>query len=151
MSAFEGYKFVHVLAAIVWVGGAIAAQIMALRLKHAEPAHRLGFARDMRFVAQFMFLPAALIGYLTGELMIAEVAAFDHEQAWISIGTIGFGVSFLIAAAFLVPQIRKAVRLMEGGQGPAAGAVIGRVSVVARIVIVILLVVVWAMVTKPGL
>jgi putative copper export protein len=151
MTKFEFYKFVHVVAAIIWVGGAIASQLVALRLKNAAPAHRLGFARTMRFVATWIFLPAALVGYLMGELMIEEAPAFDHEQAWITIGTIGLFVSFLTAATFMVPQIRKAVRLMEAGKGPEAGAVIGRVSIAARIVIVIFLVVVWAMVAKPGL
>ena len=151
MTKFELFKFIHVVAAIVWLGGAIASQLVALRLKNAEPAHRLGYARTMRFVSTWIFLPAALIGYTMGELMIEEAPAFNHEQAWITIGTIGLFVSFLTAATFMVPQIRKAVRLMEAGKGPEAGAVIRRVAIAARFVILIFLVVVWAMVTKPGL
>lgn len=151
MTKVEAFKFVHVLAAITWVGGSIAAQLLALRLKSAEPGHRLGFARDMRFVSQWIFLPAALVTFLTGSLMIEETTAYDYEQAWVAIGNDGLFIAFLVAAAFLVPQTRKAVRLMEAGRGPEAGAVIGRVSWVARVLIVILSVVVWAMVTKPGL
>ncbi len=151
MTKVEIFKLVHVLAAMVWVGGAITAQVMALRLANAAPGHRLGFARDMRFLSQWIFLPAALTAYVFGELQLSEIPAFDREQTWITIGTIGFLVSFLTAAAFMVPQIRKAVRLMEQGAGPAAGAVIKRVSVVARVIVLILIVVVWAMVTKPGL
>lgn len=151
MSKFEFYKFVHVVAATVWVGGSVAAQVIAWRLKSAEPAHRLGFARDMRFVSQWIFLPAALLAYLFGELMLSVSSSFDHEQAWVTIGTAGFGITFLTAAAFLVPQTRKAIRLMESGQGPEAGRVMGRVATVARLLVVILIVVVWAMVAKPGL
>ena len=107
MSKFELYKFVHVIAATVWVGGAITAQLIGLRLKNAEPAHRLGFARDMRFVSQWIFLPAALIAYGFGSLMIEESPNFGYEQAW--------------------------------------------VTIVARLAVVVLIVVVWAMVAKPGL
>lgn len=151
MSQVELYKFVHVVAAIVWVGGSITAQILALRLKAADPGHRLGFARDMRFVSQWIFLPAALIAFLFGSLMVEEVDAFDYDQAWLIIGNAGLIIAFLTAAAFLVPQTRKVVRLMEAGRGPEAGTVIGRVSIVGRILVVVLIVVVWAMVAKPGL
>ena len=151
MTKFELFKFIHVLAGIVWVGGGITAQILALRLKTASPEYRLGYARDMRFAAQFIFLPAALVSYIFGELMIAEVEpVYTHEQAWITIATIGVFVSFLTVATFMVPQIRKAVRLMEAGEGPAAAKPIRRVTLAARGVLVILLVVVWAMITKPG-
>lgn len=151
MSQPELYGFIHVVAAIVWVGGSITAQILAWRLKSADPGHRLGFARDMRFVSQWIFLPAALIAYLFGSLMVEEVAAFDYDQAWIIIGTAGLFIAFVTAAAFLVPRSRKVVRLLESGREPEAGAVIARVSIVARILVVILIVVVWAMVAKPGL
>jgi uncharacterized membrane protein len=151
MTTFETFKLIHVLAAMVWVGGAVTSQVFAARLKEADPAHRLGYARSMRFVSQWVFLPAAVVVYVFGSLAVEEFVPYDYDQAWIGIGTIGILLSFLTAASFLVPQIRKAVRLMEAGQGPEAGAVIGRISIVSRIVVLILLVVVWAMVTKPGL
>lgn len=151
MTKVELYKFIHVLAATIWVGGAATSQVVALRLKHADPGHRLGFARDMRFVAQWIFLPSALIAYVFGSLMVEEFPAYDYDQAWIGIGTAGLAFSFILAATFLVPQIRKAVRLMETGQGPAAGKAIRRVTLGSRLVVLVLFVVVWAMVTKPGL
>lgn len=151
MTELEFYKFVHVLAAIVWVGGATLAQLFAVRMAKADPAHRLGFARDMRFVSQWIFLPSALVAFVFGSLMVERSAAFDYEQAWIAIGLLGLFTAFVAAAAFLVPQIRKAIALMEAGRGPAAGAVIRRVSIVGRLVVVVLFVVVWAMVTKPGI
>jgi uncharacterized membrane protein len=151
MTKVELYTFVHVLSAIVWVGGAATSQLIALRLKRAEPAHRLGFARDMRFVSTWIFLPSALVAFFFGSLLVEEVPAFGYDQAWLAIGNGGLGLAFLIAAGFLVPQIRKAVRLMESGDGAAAGAVMRRVGIVARIVVLVLFVVVWAMVAKPGL
>ena len=152
MTKVELYKFIHVLAATVWVGGAATSQVVALRLKNADPAHRLGFAKDMRFVSQWIFLPAALIAYVFGSLQVEEhFPVYDYDQLWIGIGTIGLAVSFLLGATFLIPQIRKAIRLMESGQGPAAGAAIRRVTIGSRIVVLILFVVVWAMIAKPGL
>ncbi len=152
MEAFEVFKLIHIVFAMVWVGGAFLVGVMGFRLKNASPEHRLGFARDMRFISQWVFLPSAVIVYLAGSLALEEVRPlFDYDQTWISIGTLGVLIAFLTAATFLVPQIRKAVRLMEAGQGPEAGAVIRKITIVSRVVIVLLLVVVWAMVAKPGL
>lgn len=151
MSKAELYTFIHVLAATVWAGGAATSQVVALRLKKAEPGHRLGFSRDMRFVAQWIFIPSAVIALLTGALLVEETPAFGYDQAWLIIGNAGLAVALLIAAAYLLPNIRKAIRLMESGQGEAAGAVSRRVAIGARIVVLILVVTVWAMVTKPGL
>jgi putative copper export protein len=152
MDTFEVFKLIHVVFAMIWVGGSVLVGIFGFRLQNASPEHRLGFARDMRFVSTWVFLPSAVIVYLAGSLAVEEVRPlFDYEQTWIGIGTIGVLVAFLTGATFLAPQIRKAVKLMEAGQGPQAGAVIRRVTIVSRVIIVILLVVVWAMVTKPGL
>lgn len=151
MTKVELFKFIHVLAAMVWVGGGTTAAVVAFRMKNAEPAHRLGFARDMRFISTWIFLPAALIAYVFGSLMVEEVAAFDYEQTWIGIGTIGIALTFLTVAIYLVPRIRKAVKLMEAGQGPEAGVLMRKIAIVSRFNLLILFVVVWAMVTKPGL
>jgi uncharacterized membrane protein len=151
MSKAELYKFIHVLAAIIWAGGAATSQVVALRLKKADPGHRLGFARDMRFVAQWLFIPSGVIAFVFGSLLVEEMPAFDYEQTWLVIGNAGLIVALLIAAAYLVPHIRKSIRLMEAGQGEAAGATLRRVALGARLVVLILIVIVWAMVTKPGL
>ena len=40
---------------------------------------------------------------------------------------------------------------MEAGQGPEAGVLMRKIAIVSRFNLLILFVVVWAMVTKPGL
>ncbi|MBI5158203.1 MAG: DUF2269 family protein [Acidimicrobiia bacterium] len=151
MSKVELYTLIHVLAAIIWVGGAATSQVVALRLKKADPGHRLGFAKDMRFVAQWLFIPSAVVAFVFGSLLVEETPAFGYDQTWLVIGNTGLLVALLIAAGYLVPHIRKAIRLMESGQGEAAGATMRRVTVGARLVVLILIVIVWAMVAKPGL
>jgi uncharacterized membrane protein len=151
MEAFEVWKFIHILAAMTWVGGAVMAQVFAYRLKTAAPEHRLRFAKDMGFVTTWVFLPASIVIYLAGSLAVEEVRpAFDYDQAWIGIGTIGVILGFLFIVTFAIPQTRKAIRMIEAGEGPAAAPMIRRVSLSARVILVILLVVVWAMVVKPG-
>ena len=153
METFEVWKLIHILAAMTWVGGAILAQVFAVRLKNAAPEHRVRFANDMAFVTTWVFLPASLVVLLAGFSAIEsqDFKIFDYDQTWILLGLAGVFVGILFIALFAIPQTRKAIRLIESGQGPAAGPVIGRVALAGRVILVILLVVVWAMVVKPGL
>ena len=152
METFEVWKLVHILAAMVWVGGAVMAQVFAVRLSKAPPEHRLQFAKDMKFVTAWVFTPAAVVVFLAGSLALEEVRPiFDYDQTWILIGMSGVLIGFLFAVAFAVPQTRKAIRAVESGDPQAAGPIIRRIALSARVILVILLVVVWAMVVKPGL
>jgi uncharacterized membrane protein len=151
METFEVWKLVHVLAAMTWVGGAILAQVFALRLGNAAPEHRVRFAKDMAFVTTWVFLPASVVVFLAGSLALEEAPGIDYDQTWIVIGLLGVLAGFIFIVTFAIPQTRKAIRLIEAGEGPAAGPVIGRVAMAGRVILVILLVVVWAMVVKPGL
>jgi uncharacterized membrane protein len=151
VTLFETLKLIHVLAAIVWLGGGIMTQVLSLRMKTAEPPHRLGFARDMVYAGQRVFLPAAAVSLVFGVWMVLDRDAFEFSQAWILIGLIGLATTATVAAAFIIPQTKKAVSLIESGNGPAAGVIIGKVTPFVRINLLILVVVAWAMVFKPGL
>jgi len=151
VTLFDTLKLIHVLAGIVWLGGGIMTQVLALRMKTAEPPHRLGFARDMVYAGQRVFLPAAAVSLVFGVWMVLDAEAFEFSQAWILIGLIGLAITASVAAAFIIPQTKKAVSLIESGNGPTAGAIIGKVTRYVRINLLILAVVAWAMVFKPGL
>lgn len=147
---FETLKLIHVLAAIVWVGGSIMAQFFALRLATAEPAHRLGFAHDLRFAASRIFVPAAIVLLAAGIWMVADSPGFALGDPFVVIGLVAVGVSLATAIGYLIPNIGRAIELMTSGRGPEAGAAIRKVARAARAVIAVLLVAVWAMVLKPG-
>lgn len=146
---FEAYKLIHVLAALIWVGGSIMAQFFAARLSSAEPAHRLGFARDLRFASTRIFVPSAIVVFLAGSLMIEEGLGFEYADPFVVIGLITVAVSLATALGFLIPATSRAIKLMTSGQGPAAGALIRKIAWTARFVILLMLIAVWAMVVKP--
>ncbi len=150
MTLFEWLKWIHVLAAIVWLGGALITQLYVLRLKNAEPAHRLGFARDLVFAGQRIYAPAAAVALTAGVWMVLDRPAYAFEQTWIVIGIAGLLIAAGIATGYIVPQTKKAIGFMESGQGPQAGAVIKKVGISARLGTLVLLVVLWDMIFKPG-
>lgn len=135
---------------MAWVGGSIASQFFAIRLKTAEPAHRLGFARDLRFTGLWLFSPAAIVLLAAGVWMVLEYDQFAFEDTWIVIGIGAVAIGLGTAIGYLLPNVKKAIDLMTSGRGPEAGAIIARVSIAARLLIVVFLIAVWAMVVQPG-
>lgn len=150
MTRFDTFKFLHVLFAIVWVGGTVTTNVLGARLARADHGHRVGFSRDMEFVGMRVFTPAALLTLLFGVLNVTATELYDFGQAWIVIGLGGVAISAVLGMAFLGPQTKRLTADLEQAS-PAAEPRMRRVAAVANLDMVVLLVVVWAMVAKPGL
>jgi uncharacterized membrane protein len=146
----ETYKLLHMLAAIVWVGGGTLALVFTWRALGAERVHRLGYARDIEVLSNRVFAPASIAALLFGILMVLEIDAFDFSQAWILIGIVGLAASVVLGIAFFGPQTKRLVTEISESDPRAEG----RLALVAKMSVVdmtILYGVVWAMVFKPGL
>lgn len=152
MTWFEFAKFLHVLAAIVWVGGAVLIGVVGFRMSSADPAHRLGFARDAVFLGRSVFTPAIVVALVAGIWMVMDAdPAFTFRQAWVVGGLGVLVVSGGIGTGFIIPRTRAAIRLAESGDGPGAAGLMRRVAFAGRVNVVLLLGAVWVMVFKPGL
>lgn len=151
MSRYEVLRLVHVLSATLWVGGAITMRIVARRLADADPAHRLGFARDQGHLIRAVFTPAATLILVTGVWMVAESPIFGFEQLWVVVGLFAVVASMAVAHGYTLPRASRAIELAEEGRGPEAGAVMARLSPVINTVVALLVLAVVLMITKPGL
>lgn len=145
---FETLKLIHVVAAIVWVGGGILQTIYVIRARRADLGHRLGLARDMAFLGQKVFGPASAVALLFGIWMVAERPAFAFGDAWIIIGLVALTISMGIGGAYFSPKIKALIARLESGD--TSDPLLGIITKVAVVDQVILLVAVWAMVVKPG-
>jgi uncharacterized membrane protein len=149
---YEFLLFIHVLMAIVWVGGSIHLQIIGTRLQAAnDPVQMAQFNRQAEWIGTRVLTPASLLIVIAGVFMTLD--RWDFEQLWIIIGMAGFLYSFINGAFFLGPLSGKTGKLIEE-RGPEDGEVQGNISrlfFLSRIELVILIVVVWAMTMKPTL
>jgi uncharacterized membrane protein len=150
MSVREVYLLLHILSAMVWMGGSVMTHMFAVRAgRSGDSAHTLGFAKDAA-VAGRVLTGAGVSAALWGILLVLEADAYEWEQTWIAIGIFGVLIGALLGARFFAPQIRKLIAQLESGAAEAA-ATLRRIQLVGRIELVVLAVVLWAMVTKPGL
>jgi len=150
MSVREVYLLLHILSAMVWMGGSVMTHIFGARAERSgDPARTLGFAKDAAVAGRVLTVAGVSAG-VWGILLVLDADVYDWEQAWIVIGIFGVLVGALLGARFFAPQTRKLIVQLESGASEAA-ATLRRIKLVGRVELIVLAVVLWAMVTKPGL
>ena len=151
LARYDVYLLLHVVAAIVWLGGGLALSILGTRIAKAnDPARMVAFARDAEWMGSHVFLPASAAVLVFGFLMIhAGFPAFD--QLWIQLALGLFGVTFLTGSLFLGPQAGRIAKLIEqhGEASTEVQAQIRRVLLVSRLDLLTLYSIVVVMVAKP--
>src|ERR687895_92346 len=64
---YDWLKLVHVLGAMVWVGGAVMVQIVAIRaMASKDPVRQATFSADAEWLGMRVFTPASVIVLLAG-------------------------------------------------------------------------------------
>jgi uncharacterized membrane protein len=152
MSSYELLLFVHVLAAVVWVGGALSLQVLAIRAERSPDAGRVAnFATEAEWVGSRVFLPASLVLLLAGIGLTFE-GDWGFTTPWVLLGLIAYGLSALTGSLFLGPESGRIGRMITevGPQDPDVIARIKRIFVVSRIELAVLLLIVFDMTVKPG-
>ena len=149
---YEYLLFIHVLMAIVWVGGNVHLQIIGSRLVAANDPVQIGnFSKQAEWIGTRVLTPAAVLIVIAGVFMTLDRWAF--EDLWIIIGLAGFLYSFINGAVFLGPLSGKTSKLIDerGVEDSEVQGNIRKLFTYGRIELVILIVVVWAMTVKPTL
>ncbi len=150
---YNTLKFVHVIAAVAWVGGGLFVQYLATRLKRADDPLRLAaFAKDIEKAGLQFFMPVSLTVLVMGIVLVLYTPALGFTDTWILVGLIGYAATFVTGAFFLGPTSGKLAKDMEteGPSSPAVQAGIRRIFAISRIDQIVLIVVIADMVFKPG-
>jgi uncharacterized membrane protein len=151
VATYHAYLLLHVVAAVVWLGGGLTLTILGTRIaKQRDAARMVAFAKDAEWVGNHVFVPASLLVLLFGFLMIHEGPA-SFGQLWIQLALGLFAATFLTGALFLGPQAGKIAKLIGqlGEQAPEVQQQIRRVLLVSRLDLLTLYSVVVVMVAKP--
>ena len=153
MTWYTFFKFVHVILAVTWVGGAVVVQAFArLALASDDGARKAQFAKDVEWVGTRIFVPASFV------LILAAIGLMENSESpwtwgmnWVVFALLVWAASFVTGAAFLGPESGRLGKLIEeqGAEAPEVAARIRRIMAVSRVELVFLVAVVWAMVVKP--
>jgi uncharacterized membrane protein len=150
-TTYQWYLSIHILAAVLWVGGAFTIQLLAIRAARPNARLQLGsLASEIEWVGTRLFIPSSLILVIMGFLLIHE-GSWDYKF-FIVFALVVWIASFVSGIAFLGPQSGKLGRDVEryGPDSPQAMERLQKIFLVSRVELVFLLLVVLDMALKPG-
>jgi len=145
------FKAVHVLLAVVWVGGGVTIMIHGIRAQRANDTKSiLTIAQQASFMGEKVFAPAGLVVFLMGIAMMIN-SSWGWGHFWIVAGLIGYASTFLVGIGVLSPLAKKIERSAQenGPEHPETMALIERIMLIARFDVAVLLLVIVDMATKP--
>jgi protoporphyrinogen IX oxidase len=155
LTNYNAFKFVHVLFAVVWVGGACTVQVYALLATRTnDPLRVAAFAKDTEFVGTRIFLPSSLILLVSGIFTLHDSSGlWSFSQGWVQFGLVVIALSIVVGTGYLGPEAGRIARATEarGVESPEVQERIQRIFLVSRVELVFLLAVVFDMVVKPGM
>lgn len=144
-------KFVHIAAAIAWIGGGIVLLMLVQRVRaDGNAAEMSALLGRIEALGKGFFAPMSVAVLVAGIVMAAIGGLF--AAPWVSAGFLGIFVSAGIKMGYLTPTSGKLRALIDqhGMNHPGVGRLGAQIMLVSRIDTGILMLIVAAMVFKPG-
>jgi uncharacterized membrane protein len=151
-SWYLAFKAVHVVAAVLWIGGGAFLTFMAIATERAEdPGRLIEVAKQAEWGAQRIFVPASFVVLAMGIAMTIN-GDLDWGQFWLVFGLIAWAISTAIGIGFLTPRIKRLTMLLQDhdARDPEVQAVVTPLLLAARLDIALLLLIVIDMTVKPS-
>lgn len=148
---YQTWKALHVLMAIVWIGGALMIQFFAFRiLKERDSVRTAKFAKDVEVISMRTFVPASLILVVLGFVLVHQ-GSWSYSF-WIVFAIVVWALSFVHGAAFLGPESGRIAKLIaeRGGIDAEVQSRIERILLLSRIETAFIALIAMDMVLKPG-
>jgi len=153
VTAYKLLLAVHILAAVLWVGGGATLHVMGRIAQKSGDRERMNqFSIDAAYIGPRLYAPLSIILLLVGFPLVNK-AGYDMSDAFIGIAFAGWIASFLIGILYYsrADKKRAAIVASEGVESDAFLASYQQVAMVNSIELLILVLVVLDMAIKPGM
>jgi uncharacterized membrane protein len=149
---YEWLLFLHILAAMIWLGGLVALAAFGVRALRSGDSETLArFVPNLRAIGPVVLAPSSLLALAFGIWMVADNDAWGFGQTWVWLALALVAVAVLVGAAFLSRYGLAAERAVGVGDHAEARRQVKRWALGIGSILLILVVVTWDMVFKPGL
>ena len=115
---YEFLLAVHVLAAVIWVGGGVTMHIFGRLATKEGPERQLAFTGESIRIGNMVYAPLSVILLIAGILLVDEVG-YSYGDPWITIGFLGFLVSFVLGVGYY-PRAAKRYAEVAAGESPGS-------------------------------
>ena len=152
MSLLSWLLFLHVLAAMVWLGGGAVVCLIGVGVRRSSDDQQIAhFAHILGRLGLRAFMPAVLVVLATGLWMAFGASGWSLSRGWVLLGLGLFLVAFGIGAVYLsrVATALEHAVAEPGGDAGRAAALVGRWLAGYGVVLLVLVAALWDMVFKP--
>jgi uncharacterized membrane protein len=147
----EWLVFLHVLTAMVWVGGLVALIAFGRYiLRTGEDVAVARFIASLRVVGPLVLTPAAALVLVFGIWLVLDSDTWTFGQTWIWLSLALLGTAVLVGAVFLSRAALAAERAAKAGDHAQARQQLRRWSWGIMLILFLLVVATWNMFFKPG-
>jgi uncharacterized membrane protein len=153
INLYSVFKFLHVVAVIIWLGGLFTTSIVTARVaREGNQSALASLMRQSGFIGRSVLGPAAALALIAGVVMVID-GGIGFGTLWIAWGLGALIVSMGLGASVLRRSGEQLGRLLasENRDEEAVMSLQRRLQTLSVVIMVILLSAVWMMVTKPTL
>ncbi len=152
MTLYEFLLFLHVLGAIAWIGAAMYVLLVTeLALRGGDQAVVVRLLHYDDRLGPILYIPAGLIVLGAGIGLVLEGNWSVTGDGWVLAGLLALAAAFAVGFAFFLPAGKRLNRAVasDGPESPTVRRNIDRIRVLAWVDLVLLLLAVFVMTTKP--
>ena len=148
---YDGLKFIHIVAAVCWVGSGLFVQYRGTRLRRSgTPEQGANLARDVAESTPW-FVGSSLVVLIAGIALVLYSPGLGFTDTWILLGLLGYAATFVTGMFFIRPTSEQlAAAASEDPTSPTTQALTARIFAISRVDQVVLLLVILDMVFRPG-
>ena len=119
--------FVHVAMAVIWIGGGLMMQLFGMRAAMLrDPVRMANLGPDIEWIANRTFIPASLIAFFSGILLVVDSDFYGFGDDWIVIGLALYAIDVPLRSSLSRAGVgagREAqCRALTGGRAANASA-----------------------------
>jgi len=149
MDWYSIFKFLHVAAAVCWVGGGVVLMFLGVLAGRAKDEDaQMVVVKQTASLAMAWFIPASLATVVFG-LIVATLGGLWSE-AWVILGLLGFAATFSTGNFIIKPTADAVAKHETEGKRELAVAQGRKLLTVAKFDYVMLFTVIADMVLKPA-
>jgi uncharacterized membrane protein len=151
-SAYYAYLAIHVLSAVIWVGGDVTLTVLGIVFERRGEGETLGaLGRMGAWIGTRVYTPTLVVTLVFGVILM-EKGDFDWGQFWVIFALVGWTIAAVVGVAFVGPELG---RIDEAARthGPDSAEVAQRVRrlfMIFRFDTALLVLIVVNMAAKPS-
>jgi uncharacterized membrane protein len=143
------FKFLHVLAVIVWVGGVLTVNVLQVLVSRGDDrAAQTSLLRLGDLYGRVVIAPAAALTLLTGVVRVEQIGV-GYGTFWVAWGIVAIVASIALGATLIRATNATLHRL--AADDPRWPTLLRRVATLYGVNLLLLLSALWAMEFKPTL